>query len=268
MEEKLLRCPNCGANATNHQNCEYCGSLLVRFVDKGIDLSQTTYTSNAEVFPGLIQNLQQNLQLQTTTNQDVLTGIYREMGKEDCESDAMGSALLSIVRPGYSTWMNDQIISFGTGENGLCICLSFWSLLDETDEEWIKKENQTQNERLARFESLNSFGLFTPHISYTGDSDDGGAYVFHEYAIDFGNDAEGAARLISEILQKVYLVPLSERLEISTNSGEDIEKSSEMRAKARGVGVVEPAASEGEKINWWAAVVLGFIGFLLLKACS
>ena len=38
MVEKLLKCPNCGANATNHQNCEYCGSLLVRFVDKGISL--------------------------------------------------------------------------------------------------------------------------------------------------------------------------------------------------------------------------------------
>lgn len=40
MELKTYVCPNCGANATNAQNCEYCGSLLVRFVDKGVSLSQ------------------------------------------------------------------------------------------------------------------------------------------------------------------------------------------------------------------------------------
>lgn len=65
MEEKLLKCPNCGANATNHQNCEYCGSLLVRFVDKGIDLSKTTYMSNDGVIPGLIEHLKKNLEWQT-----------------------------------------------------------------------------------------------------------------------------------------------------------------------------------------------------------
>ena len=40
MELKTYVCPNCGANTTNAQNCEYCGSLLVRFVEKGISLSQ------------------------------------------------------------------------------------------------------------------------------------------------------------------------------------------------------------------------------------
>ena len=29
-EIKTILCPNCGANTTNHQNCEYCGSMLVR----------------------------------------------------------------------------------------------------------------------------------------------------------------------------------------------------------------------------------------------
>lgn len=29
-EIKTIVCPNCGANTTNHQNCEYCGSMLVR----------------------------------------------------------------------------------------------------------------------------------------------------------------------------------------------------------------------------------------------
>ena len=33
MENQVqtIVCPNCGANASNHSNCEYCGSILVRF---------------------------------------------------------------------------------------------------------------------------------------------------------------------------------------------------------------------------------------------
>lgn len=37
-EIKTIVCPNCGANTTNHQNCEYCGSMLVRCYEMmGID---------------------------------------------------------------------------------------------------------------------------------------------------------------------------------------------------------------------------------------
>ena len=60
MEMVSLKCPNCGANATNNQNCEYCGSLLVRFVDKGIDLSNTSYLDDSLVFPGLKEKLKEN----------------------------------------------------------------------------------------------------------------------------------------------------------------------------------------------------------------
>lgn len=49
-ELKSYTCPNCGANTTDARNCEFCGSLLVRFVEKGIDLSQTTYLDDTETF--------------------------------------------------------------------------------------------------------------------------------------------------------------------------------------------------------------------------
>lgn len=49
---KTVICPNCGANATNLQNCEYCGSILVqcsaakaRGVD--VDIEQLKETLNA-----------------------------------------------------------------------------------------------------------------------------------------------------------------------------------------------------------------------------
>ena len=76
-ELKSYTCPNCGANTTNADNCEYCGSLLVRFVEKGIDLSKTSYLSNTEVFPGLIKELKQNLAMQEQGDESTVTDIYR-----------------------------------------------------------------------------------------------------------------------------------------------------------------------------------------------
>ena len=70
MELKSYVCPNCGANTTNTQNCEYCGSLLVRFVEKGIDLSHTSYLNNNAVFPGLVEELKRNLELQSENPKD------------------------------------------------------------------------------------------------------------------------------------------------------------------------------------------------------
>lgn len=59
METKgMLTCPNCGAAATNHKNCEYCNSLLVRFVEKGIEIDQSRYGKDAWVFPGLNEMLE------------------------------------------------------------------------------------------------------------------------------------------------------------------------------------------------------------------
>ena len=44
----------------------------------------------------------------------------------------------------------------------------------------------------------------------------------YEYAIDFGEDAEGAARLVSEILTKVYGVSVEENVDMFTNVGHNI----------------------------------------------
>ena len=97
MTEQLLKCPNCGANATNHENCEYCGSLLVRFVEKGIDLTKTTYMTNDNVFPGLTEELHANLRLQKQyPNQSVVTDIYTK--------DNYNNTGLCVLRTGYAYW--------------------------------------------------------------------------------------------------------------------------------------------------------------------
>ena len=254
MEEKLLKCPNCGANATNHQNCEYCGSLLVRFVDKGIDLSKTNYTSNAEVFPGLIQHLQQNLRMQGPSTL-VGTDVFRELGKQEEKSDGY---VLAVIQTNICIWHDGQYFKKTGSNKGLCIILRFVTALNVNDEEDTLKFNQKEDAKLSRFERLESFPLFVPHTCYADEI--GQKWRIREYAIDFGQDAEGAARLVSEILQKVYQIPLAEKIEILTNEGAAVEKARNEAAKARGVN------SDG--IPQWVWWVGGIILFALIKACS
>ena len=255
MVEKLLKCPNCGANATNHQNCEYCGSLLVRFVDKSIDLSNTSYTSNAEVFPGLIQHLQQNLRMQSN-NSSVATDIFREIGKQQENTNGI---VLSVLQTGRCTWSDGQDVRIVEGNKGLYVGLNFLTVLENDSEEAIRF-NQTTEEVLSRFEKLDCFPLFTPHMSY-GKSF-GEKTKIREYAIDFGLDVEGAARLISDIMQKVYQIPLTERIEIFTNNGKiNIDKARKEACKARG-------ADFDGGIPQWVWWVAGIILFALIQMCS
>ena len=51
-EIKTYTCPNCGAQITNTRNCEYCGSLLVRFAVHGIDVTKTEYMNDTMYFQG------------------------------------------------------------------------------------------------------------------------------------------------------------------------------------------------------------------------
>lgn len=46
MEAQTITCPNCGANTTNHQNCEYCGSLLVQIANKDFCNNYIEYSKN------------------------------------------------------------------------------------------------------------------------------------------------------------------------------------------------------------------------------
>ena len=229
MEERTLRCPNCGANTTNADNCEYCGSLLVRFVEKGIDLSKTSYTSNAEVFPGLIKELEQNIALQKQSDKFVATDIYRAVGQELY-------VLPSVLRTGKSDWFDKQNITLSNSKTGLVIALDFSTCVDEKSNADF---NQKKEKQLALFKQLPCFELFTPHRCFYTDPW-GVERKGIQYAIDFGEDAEGAARLISEIMIKVYGVPLDEGVEFYTNYGfANVEKSRKQVNASRGYGNYE-----------------------------
>ncbi len=169
-EGKFLTCPNCGANITNTQNCEYCGSLLVRFVDKGIDLSNTSYLNNANTSLPLVKALKQNIKMQKTSMDTIATDIYYKNNRKqyDC--------LASVLRSGSAVFGDDSAIP-SESNTGLCVIISF---------------NDVENEIEARqqhsiFKKLDCFLLFDEHISlvtalgYKVGQTMGYTYKRHEY---------------------------------------------------------------------------------------
>ena len=254
MAEQNLKCPNCGANATNHQNCEYCGSLLVRFVEKGIDLSKTTYMTNDGVFPGLAEELHRNLKLQRENPTEfVKTVFFRELGASSFEE----CFLTTVLQTGKAAWMdNEPIIDKYGRTNGLNVGFNFeYGISQEFDE--------LNKQQYERFKRLDCFPLFTQRECVN----EYGHHV-NEFFIDFGEDAEGAAHLLSEIFQKVYSVPLSERLEYYTGVGiQNDENFYQAVARHKNYhGIVEDNNDEDDdEWPWWYYVVGGLILLAISK---
>lgn len=212
MEIKTITCPNCGANTTNAQNCEYCGSLLVRFVDKGIDLSKTTYTSDSATLPGLANELKRHLELQ-----------------KEKPDEYVCTELLSTTDAGCS----DLYIDSNDLENGLGVALEFLTYNNANDD-WKKQHNRDVEKQLETFKTLDCYPLFSCNLStLTNNSNE--EFYCREYSIDFGKDAEGAARLVSEILQKVKGWTMNTNFDMFTEVGHDnIQKARNSWEKAHG----------------------------------
>lgn len=252
-ELKSYVCPNCGANTTNAQNCEYCGSLLVRFVEKGIDLSHTSYLNNDAVFPGLVEELKRNLKLQSENPAEwVSTDLSKLVEWEDKEGE-------------YINIMSDLIWADGTaspefskGKKQLCIGFSFENFIDFPE---LKEYNARVDARLVKFRQLDSFPLFTAHNCTIEDEDGFSRYV-REYAINFGEDAEGAARLVSEILVKVYGWSPKDPYDMFTNVDDDILRARDEWRAAH--GFTEDSADDDSANGGCAGVLL--IGLILTGA--
>ena len=163
-------CPNCGATITNSRNCEYCGSLLVRFAAQNIQLNIDKYGKEGFSFPGLESELRKNLALQRQSQEFICTDI----------DDETGSTNLQVARAGTNC--------HEAGKTGLEIYLRF-SKNDDMDMAYWNA-----------FKHLDIYNLFT----YNDYSDYPGHDDFMEYYINFGEDYSGAARLISTIVTEVY----------------------------------------------------------------
>lgn len=211
-EIKTYTCPNCGAQITNTRNCEYCGSLLVRFAVHGIDATKTGYMNDDYVFPGLKEELEKNLKLRKEhPSMSVVTDIFKK------NSDGTMSAL-SILNCNETYWQDGTLMDLESSESGLRIGVEFTQFNN-----FLYKMFYHRNDSdLSKFKKLDSFPLFTSHYNQNFIDAAGDESYGYEYAIDFGEDAEGAARLVSEILTKVYGVSVEENVDMFTNVGNDI----------------------------------------------
>ena len=211
-EIKTYTCPNCGAQITNTRNCEYCGSLLVRFAVHGIDVTKTEYMKDDYVFPGLKEELEKNLKLRKEhPGMTVATDILKKFS----DGNMLG---ISILNCNKAVWQDDTLRDLESSESRLRIGLDFCKYKDSSA---YKEFNDRQDSELSKFKKLDSFPLFTSHYNQNFKDSAGVEKYGYEYAIDFGKDAEGAARLVSEILTKVNGVSVEENVDIFTNVGID-----------------------------------------------
>lgn len=213
IEIKSYTCPNCGANTINTDNCEYCGSLLVRFIEKGIDLKHSDYLNNSIIYPGLIQALNHNLELQNITNESIVT------------TDIIGPCfegendyITCILRNGNIAYL-DKSLKHCKSNKGICVTFNFCLYLN-VNEQALIKYNREQEERCKWFEALDCYPLFTKHISHYTDEFSYNRKAF-EYFIDFGEDTEGAAKLISKVWKCVFNISPDAKIEYYTNAGMD-----------------------------------------------
>lgn len=201
-------CPNCGANITNTHNCEFCGSLLVRFVEAGISVdSISEYTSDAHVFNGMQEEFEKHL-------------AYKKRNPNEYVQTNINNNLMVIVSTKSLTDFEGRSFFEKAEVDGLGICL------------WFKRENDEERIQLERFKELKSFSLFTHRITrrqeIVGFDKDHNAisqiFTYDEYAIDFGLDSKSAARFCSEIIAEVYNLSRSNNLVYLTETQSDKER--------------------------------------------
>jgi hypothetical protein len=269
MEEKTYRCPNCGATITNTQNCEYCGSLLVRFLEKGIDLKKTTYVNDDFTFPGLIAELKQNLELQ------------KEHPDERVATDIIGPPVPNVTYNDlcriiatrcYGDHNHNHLFPNADNER-LAVSFSFVTYLDIRNSNY-ESFNERERKRHAKFQQLDCFDLFK-HRSEVYTDVNRERRNAQSYDIDFGSDAVGAARLISHILLQIEELDINTPLSYYTNYGNNIEKvrkALQSSSNTNSGSNTSQYYEAGEKTNWKKIlyITLGAVIFFLflLSQCS
>lgn len=267
---RAIECPNCGAPATNHDNCEYCGSLMVRFADKGLDSLANEFLRSHSVLPGLLNHLHKNIEIQEQAEQDNSKDIAATDIWIDDENWSGGKVVFCTVLPAA----NLALGSFTIDSSG---CIDMIQPFENYDgislatlfQFKIYKDAESapiERERLNNFKKLSSFPLFESYVS-SGD-DSGNEYTLYDYAINFGRDEEGAAMLISEVAEKVYGCDPNKALEYYTNNFDVIENiRSSITGVKQGISNTEETDSDSSA-DWkkwiWIVFVIGFVLLSLL----
>lgn len=216
MNEGTIKCPNCGAIATNKMNCEYCDSLLVRLVNTSLSI---THYKNEYIYPEVLNALKNNLELQKTTRGWVKTTIQSPRLSAQHSDIYKKKFLASIIRAGNCCWQDKIMTNLSNTDYGFEMCVGFFQAVDNglRSPDLVKKFNETENKYHLAFKKIPSFQLFTPHYCRVV-LDDGITYDSYEYGIYYGADIEGTARIVSEMLMYVYDISKDEVLQIGTET--------------------------------------------------
>lgn len=178
MENQVstIVCPNCGASTTNGHNCDFCGSLLVRFVAENKEVDTITFGENAKEMAGLKDALKQNLSYQKIKKADevVVTNIFNSEGYL---VQVVETANCNIGTAGENPFL-------GVYDHGVALRIAFE--IRNEDPEFAEAEKI----RLNWFKKQSYYFLFTQQNLPVG--------VY--YYIDFGEDIDNATRLLSSIL--------------------------------------------------------------------
>jgi hypothetical protein len=204
------QCPNCGASSTNSLNCEYCGSILVRFEAQNIPLNMSKYGKEGFSLPGLEEALQRNIDLQKK--------YPGEMTCTDIDENS-GVVNLQVCKAGM---IEDEDFDPFRDEDpfdkpGLEVALRFVAGRAEDIKYW------------KIFEKMDIFKLF----KVKEHSED--RPVWKECYIYYGEDYVSASRMITTIIKDVYGMDESTLFTINTwSDGEQVSPSNNNAPVSKG----------------------------------
>ena len=170
MENQVqtIICPNCGANATNHHNCEYCGSYLIQRAIEGKDVSAYVHVAKNYYNQGLASALK------------LYSNLLQEHPTENSLQFIVNNTV-NLIANNYDSKVEDN-----QNNTGFLINLSSSSLEDDGV--------------LGKFKNLPLLQAFNKSSvkSWNGE---GQVIEETEYSLDFGYDYEGASKVVLQLLE-------------------------------------------------------------------
>lgn len=272
MAEQNL-CPSCGAPSNNRTNCEYCGSMLVRFNQLGLAFDPNRYGAQADTFNGLKDVLRQHLEEQERTNgmNHITTHISSNILPISLDVDnpraARDSVVLNVEQFLTNPTSNLSDVytypktDYQGNEQSLVITLYFYEFnsMQVNFDNGVAQFNNYQRMQHEKFKQFREFPLFNHYEDkMKNEYGLGGMGKVHTYSLDFGKDFEGAAEVITQYLMHMY--------DISSVEGIALEYNSTSQTEEEYKGIVRK--NKGMAVFWWlllvvCAIIGAIVGALL-----
>ncbi|MBR3074524.1 MAG: hypothetical protein IKH11_02035 [Bacteroidales bacterium] len=163
---QTIVCPNCGASATNHHNCEYCGSFLVQRAAEGHNVSRYVEYAKEYSNPGLSSAIK----------------VYSDLLQQHPEETSLGFNVCKTI----NLQPNNTGREGNKANTGFELMIPSFMLAENGREAKLKNSPLIQAFKITKSE-------FT--------DDNGYSSVGNIYTLDFGYDYEGASKVILQLLE-------------------------------------------------------------------